>query len=339
MHVLRPIAEDDLPGLVALAHSTGGGLTTLPADESFLRDRIDDSLRAFSPRIKKPGGEYYLFVLEDTATGELVGTSGIAARVGGFDPFYSYEIRTERYAHAPLKIEKQIPVLHLKETHRGPSELCSLFLRADARRGGLGRLLSLARFLFIGAHPRRFDETIIAELRGYIDQQGKSPFWEAVGRHFFEGDFYAADFLSGLGNKEFIADLMPDHPIYAILLPPEVQAAIGKVHHDTEPARALLAAEGFSATNEVDIFDAGPQVRATVKNIRTLRVARTATVSSITADAPTASTHLLATPALDFRACLGSVSENSDATLALAAPLATALRLKVGDKLTYSPLR
>src|SRR5262245_58959728 len=120
MHIFRPIRESDFPALVGLAASIAGGLTSLPKDEAFLQERIDDSLRAFNPKVRKPGSEHYLFVLEDTATSEVVGTSGIAARVGGYDPFYSYEIRREKFVHAPLKIEKEIPVLHLKETHRGP---------------------------------------------------------------------------------------------------------------------------------------------------------------------------------------------------------------------------
>ncbi len=339
MFVFRPVRETDLGALVGLAQATGGGLTTLPPDAEFLEDRIHDSLRAFSPRVRKPAGEYYLFVLEDTATGEIVGTSGIASRVGGFEPFYSYEIRSECYAHRPLRIEKEIATLHLKESHRGPSEVCSLFLRADCRRDGNGRLLSLARFHFIGAFRRRFTETIIAELRGYIDQTGRSPFWEAVGRPFFEFDFYRADVLSGLGEKEFIADLMPDHPIYVPLLPPEVQAVIGRVHHDTEPALALLRAEGFVATNEVDIFDAGPLVRAEVAALRTIRKTETAPVREILGDADDgAATHLLSNGALDFRACAGTVVAQAGG-VALAAPFAEALRLRVGDTLCFSPIK
>src|SRR5882724_6628520 len=256
MFVLRPVRETDLPKLIELARSISGGLTTLPANEAFLEERIDDSSRAFNPKIKKPGGEYYLFILEDISNGDIVGTAGIASRVGGFDPFYSYEIRPEKFVHVPLKIAKDIPVLHLKATHRGPSEICSLFLRADCRRGGLGRLLSLARFVFMRCFPKRFDQTVIAELRGYLDQENKSPFWESVGRHFFEHDFYHADGLSGLGNKEFIADLMPKYPIYIPLLPVSVQAVIGRVHYETVPALNLLLAEGFVQTTEVDIFDA-----------------------------------------------------------------------------------
>lgn len=338
MHVLRPVRETDLPALVALARSIGGGLTTLPPDANFLDDRIHESLRAFNPRVRKPGGEYYLFVLEDTATGEVIGTSAIASCVGGFDPWYSYELRQEKFIHAPLQIEKEIATLHLKESHRGPSEVCSLFLHADRRRDGNGRLLSLARFLFIGAFRPRFTDTVIAELRGYIDQTGRSPFWEAVGRPFFEFDFYRADLLSGLGEKEFIADLMPDHPIYVPLLAPEVQAVIGRVHHDTEPARALLRAEGFAATNEVDIFDAGPLFRADVAELRTIRLGQTATVCEIINSATDGRTHLLANGALDFRACLGAVTPRPDG-VALAQPLADALRLRAGDLVQFSPIK
>lgn len=338
MHILRPIRETDLPGLVALTRSIDGTLTTLPPDEAFLRDRIDESLRAFSPHVKKAGSEFYLFVLEDRETRELVGTSGIAARVGGFEPFYSYEIRTERYEHQPLNIAKDIRVLHLKQEHRGPTEIGSLFLRADRRRGGLGRLLSLARFLFLAAYPKRFDATVIAEMRGYIDQTGRSPFWEAVGRQFFEFDFYTADALSGLGNKAFIADLMPRHPIYIPLLPPGVQAVIGKVHHDTQPALALLQSEGFAITGEVDIFDAGPLVRAAVADIRTIRERRSAPIVDVLSPAHSGNPHLLANHRLDFRACLGPVEPQGEG-VRLTGECLDALDLKVGDQVSYVPLK
>ena len=337
MHVFRPVQDSDFPGLVALTGKIAGGLTTLPADEDFLHDRIDQSLRAFAPRIRKPGGENYLFVLEDLSTREIVGTAGISARVGGFDPFYTYEIRQETYSHAPLKIEKQIAVLHLKETHRGPTEIGSLFLHPDHRRHGLGRLLSLGRFLFMAAFRERFDTTIIAELRGYIDPQGKSPFWESVGRHFFGGDFSQADFLSGLGNKEFIADLMPEHPIYVTLLPPDVQAVIGAVHHDSKPALGLLQGEGFQITNEVDIFDAGPLVRASVASLRTTRRARQIQVRAVRAGPAAVPTYLLSNGQLDFRACLGA-PELGKPGAALSNEEIAALHLSMNDAAWVSPL-
>lgn len=340
MLVLRPIREADLPGLVALAQSTGGGLTTLPPDADFLSGRIADSGRAFHPAVRRPGGENYLFALEDPAAGEIVGVSGIAARVGGFEPWYSYQIRRERHVHAPLRVEREIPVLHLRQEHRGPTELGSLFLRADRRRHGAGRLLSLGRFLFVAAFRPRFTDVIIAEFRGFIDAAGKSPFWEAVGRHFFEFDFYQADLLCGLGQKEFIADLMPRHPIYVPLLPAEVQAAIGRVHPETEPALALLLGEGFQRTDEVDIFDAGPQLRAAVGEIRTIRHARQAGVRATTASAPAgAPDRLVANGKLEFRAALGPVQEHDDGGVSLDPALAAALGVAAGDQVWFTPLR
>jgi arginine N-succinyltransferase len=337
MLVLRAIRDNDFAGLVALARTIDGTLTTLPPDEEFLRDRVDEAVRAFRPGVKRPGGEFYLFVLERLDTGEVVGTSGIASRVGGFDPFYSYEIRRERFVHAPLKIAKEIAVLHLKEVHRGPSEICSLYLRADCRRAGAGRLLSLSRFVFMAAFPMRFDATVIAEMRGYIDQEGRSPFWESVGRHFFEHDFYQADALAGIGNKAFIADLMPRHPIYVPLLPPAVQAVIGRVHHDTEPALSMLLAEGFQPTNEVDIFDAGPQLRAELAAVRTVRDVRNATIAAVEDDLA-GQPHLLANGRIDFRACIGAVT-TQESGVALTRATCAALHLQLGDRVWYAPLK
>ncbi|HEX9784342.1 MAG TPA: arginine N-succinyltransferase [Opitutaceae bacterium] len=341
IHVLRSVRESDLPFLQKLAATVEGGLTTLPNDPQFLENKIVESIRAFDPRVRKPAGEHYLFALEDVATGEVIGTSGIIACVGGFDPFYSYEIRRESFTHEPLGISKEVRVLHLKRSHKGPSEVCSLFLDPRHRASGLGRLLSLARFLFMATFPKRFDAHVIAELRGWLDEQGRSPFWESVGRHFFEWDYTTADFLSGLGNKAFIEDLMPEYPIYLSLLPPEVQAVIGRVHRDTEPALRLLLSEGFQQTDEVDIFDAGPLVRAPLAGVRTVRQSRVAVVKAIeaAADGGNGARMLVSNRAIDFRACLGCVQEIDDGTVAISTSLADALRIAKGDAVCVVPAR
>lgn len=338
-HVLRPARESDLPDLQALAASVDGGLTTLPNDSKFLENKIVDSVRAFDPRIHKPSGEYYLFVLEACATGDVIGTSGIIACVGGFEPFYSYEIRKEPFSHPPLAIEKEVRVLHLTRSHRGPAEVCSLFLHPRRRASGLGRLLSLGRFMFMRLFPDRFDDEVIAEMRGWLDESGNSPFWDSVGRHFFEKDYTTADFLSGLGNKAFIEDLMPEYPIYLSLLPREVQAVIGRVHRDTEPALKLLLEEGFSKTNEVDIFDAGPILRAALDEIRVVRKTVRSRVTSISTTASGPAVHLIARAQLDFRACLGSVERLNDGSVTLSREVASALEVEPGVSIIWAPLR
>ncbi|MBA4138418.1 MAG: arginine N-succinyltransferase, partial [Opitutus sp.] len=131
----------------------------------------------------------------------------------------------------------------------------------------------------------------------------------------------------------------PRHPIYIPLLAPDVQAVIGRVHHDTEPALALLLAEGFRQLEEVDIFDAGPLVHANVGELRTIVGARFARIRSAASAVHGAPDRLLANGALDFRATLGGVIEHEDGAVSLDAATAAALNVEAGDKLWLSPLR
>ena len=235
MFVLRPVTVDDLNPLMELAGRTGHGLTTLPRDGKLLRRRILDSTRAFEQMADdRPRGETYLFVLEDLSTGQVVGTSGIVSKVGGFEPFYAYRIETAVHESDVLGVRREVPLLKLVAEHNGPSEIGSLFLSPDHRKDGNGRVLSLVRFLFMAEFPDYFDKVVLAEMRGSIDPEGCSPFWDAIGRHFFAVDFCKADYLS-MVNKKFIADLMPSHPIYIPLLPKEAQAVVGQVHPQTAP--------------------------------------------------------------------------------------------------------
>ncbi|MCC5805835.1 MAG: arginine N-succinyltransferase [Opitutales bacterium] len=338
--VFRPVRESDLAALTDLVGRIADGLTSLPEHPDFLEKKIHESLRSFYPKITTPGPERYLFVLEDTATGKVVGTSGLIARVGGFDPFYTYEIRTEHQVYPPLGIDARTRVLHLKKSHKGPSEISSLFLHPDHRRTGWGKTLSLARFLFMRQRPERFEDTVIAELRGYIGPDGKSPFWEAVGSPFFRKDYYTADILSGLGEKAFIEALMPRHPVYVCLLPEAARSVIGLVHPETLAARRLLEREGFRTTNEVDIFDAGPLLKAEVRTLRTVRAARTAVVNVGQPPHPDLPRNgIVANTALDFRAVAARLPEDDRPEVVLTPDEADLLGVVTGDTVTYALFR
>ncbi|MNF61666.1 Arginine N-succinyltransferase subunit beta [compost metagenome] len=102
-------------------------------------------------------------------------------------------------------------------------------------------------------------------------------------------DFSHADHLSGLGNKAFIAELMPRQPLYTCLLTEQAQAVIGKAHSNSEPARRILCAEGFSHQGYIDIFDAGPVIEARIPDIRAVRDSQTLALALGTPDdhAPT----------------------------------------------------
>lgn len=336
--VVRPVREDDLGALLDLASSLEGTLTSLPYDARSLEARIETSLRSFDPRVRSPGSEYYMFAVEDTATDRLVGTCALMARVGGFEPSYTYEVRRERHDHEPLGIAQEMEVLHLRRDHRGPSEIGGLALRPAARGAGIGRLASLSRFLFVSAHPHRFAERVIAELRGWTDGDGLSPFWEELGRRFFACDLGEADKLSATADKAFIEDLMPRYPIYTALLSERARECIGRVHRTTEPAKAMLEQEGFRYADEVDIFDAGPVLQAPTASIRAVREARTLTVSGVSANPPEAPPMLVAGTSLDFRACLSPVDEGGGAAV-LWVRAARALRVGEGDEIVIAPVR
>src|SRR4051812_18666317 len=324
MLVFRPITPDDLPQLSELAAVAGIGLTTLPKDPQLLENRINESRRSFerlalsakaaakagadiAGASERPGGEVYLFVLEDLHTGKIVGTSAIVSKVGGFEPFYAYKIETSVAESDVLNVKKEIRYLKLVTDHNGPCEIGSLFLAPEYRKEGNGRFLSLARFLFIAERPRRFDPTVIAEMRGLVDNSGRSPFWECLGRVFFDTDFPNADYLS-MVNKKFIADLMPTHPIYIPLLPKEAQEAIGQVQEETRPAVKIVEEEGFIRSGMVDIFDAGPILTAKRDSIRTVKESSKGAIVEIT-DPPSLGTevYMVGTIKPEFRAAKGNI--------------------------------
>jgi arginine N-succinyltransferase len=84
-------------------------------------------------------------------------------------------------------------------------------------------------------------------------------------------EYSTADYLTGIGQKSFVAELMPRYPVYANLLPDAARAVIGEVHDDTRAARRMLEQEGFRYEGYVDIFDAGPTVECLRDDIRAVR--------------------------------------------------------------------
>lgn len=143
--------------------------------------------------------------------------------------------------------------------------------RPEWRKEGNGYLLSKSRFMFMAAFRDKFNDKVVAEMRGVIDEHGYSPFWQSLGKRFFSMDFSRADFLCGTGQKAFIAELMPKHPIYTHFLSQEAQDVIGQVHPQTAPARAVLEKEGFRYRNYIDIFDGGPTLECDIDRVRAIR--------------------------------------------------------------------
>jgi arginine N-succinyltransferase len=270
MIVVRAVKTGDVDALVSLAKETGPGLTTFKPDRDALAARIERSSKTMQDRAA-PHEAGYFFVMEDAGTGDVAGVCGIETQVGLEQPFYNYRVSTAVHASQELGVWTKMSLLNISHDLTGYAEVCSLFLSPRYRAHGVGGLLSRSRFMFISQFRERFPERLCAELRGHFDAEGTSPFWRAVGSHFYQIDFNAADYLSAHGRKSFLAELMPRYPVYADLLPQEAKACIGLTHRDTAPARKMLEAEGLRYENHVDIFDAGPVLECHIDDLRTVR--------------------------------------------------------------------
>lgn len=333
MMLIRPVRPGDLADILLLSGKTGIGLTSLPKDEAHLRTRIERSVATWEGGLEK-ADQGYLFVLEDTDLNRVVGVSAIEVAVGLSEPWYNFRLGTLVHASKSLNIYKPVPTLFLSNDQTGYTELCTLFLDPDHRNGKNGQLLSKVRFLFLAAFREHFSRKVIAEMRGVSDENGNSPFWESVGRHFFSMEFAEADRLTGMGQKSFIAELMPKHPLYTELLSPEARAVIGQVHPQTAPARDVLEGEGLRYSGYVDIFDAGPTLEGEIDELRAVKNSRLLTVKisdqTFAEDAPL---YLVANEHYqDFRGALVPGGNSLD-TLTIDAVTARELGVTAGDKL------
>lgn len=273
MLVVRPAGSADFDSLMELAQLSGRGFTSLPEDEPTLRERLALSEASFQAGVA-PLEAWYTLMLEDLETGVIDGVAGVKAAVGVKRPFFSFRVVTLAQSSPVLEMRFDHKALVLVNECAGWSEVGSLFLRPEKRKGGAGRLLAQSRYMLIGIEPQRFSEMVLAELRGWFDEDGSCPFWEHLASKFFRLEFDQADLMSASTNGQFILDLAPRHPIYTELLAPAARDVIGKVHRDGEAARAMLEREGFRYQGLVDLFDAGPTVAAPRDDIRTVRDAR-----------------------------------------------------------------
>ena len=252
-YVIRPITHNDFDWLYNSSKIVGAGFTSIQSDQDYLRHRLDIVEKSFAQTIPKEQ-RIFLFVRENIPSGEIVGLCGIHAKIGYQDIFYNYQISTVSESSKELGIYLEHKILSLVTNFQHASELISFWIHPKYRGQNLSRTLSISRFLFIAQFPDWFGDEIIAEIRGVSDDDGNSPFWEAIGRHFFAMDFKRADSLTLTIGKQYISDLMAHEPIYLDLLSAEAQKVVGVEHTTAGTARYVLESEGFRFNNYIDIF-------------------------------------------------------------------------------------
>ena len=224
-------------------------------------------------------------------------------------------------------------ILALSTDLEGSCEVGGLFLHPGERAGGLGLLLARSRYLFIRAHRERFADRILAELRGVIDEAGGSPFWDGLAGRFFGMNFQDADRFNATHGHQFIADLMPKHPVYTAMLSDTARAVIGIPHPSGRAAMRMLENEGFAYEKYVDIFDGGPTMTAYTDRVRSIAHARSSRV--LTCDRDGGQEALVATGRLaDFRCAYGKIREVGEA-IVLDIPCAKALGVGEDDSVMH----
>lgn len=331
MLVLRTVQLTDLPQLQRLARESLVGVTSLPDDSARLRDRILDSCTSLQQNVESPGPQNYFFVLEDLTNRRLVGCSEIVATAGFREPFYSLRNRHFTSASRELNIEHGVPALSLCQDLNGHTLLRGFHIDAALVRTAYSELLSRARLLFIAAHAQRFADVVISEIVGFSTEDGHSPFWDAVGKHFFDLPYVEAERLCGLESRTFLAHLMPQYPIYVPMLPQAAQDCIGRIHPEGQEAFDILEREGFETSSYVDLFDGGPTLHARTGDIRSIAQSQAAPVkadSSIDARGR----YLVSNDSLEhYRAIVAELDYRAGQPVVLDSRMCEALRVTEGS--------
>lgn len=331
--LIRPAKHADLQTLYEMAKLTGGGFTNLPADRETLKAKLERTEQALDHDDDVIKDELIVLVLENTNTRHVRGTCQLFTEVGQNWPFYSYRIGVLSQNSRELGRTFRAEILTLTTDLEGSSEVGGLFLHPRERAEGLGLLLARSRYLFIRQHRARFGDRILAELRGVIDEAGGSPFWDGVAGRFFGMSFQEADDFNATHGNQFIADLMPKHPIYTAMLPESARAVIGVPHPSGRAAMRMLEAEGFRRDGYVDIFDGGPTMTAPTDALRTISQARDAELAGVHSEK--GDKMLVATGRLkNFRCCYGYTQIRPDGGVLLDTNCANLLKLNIGDPFT-----
>ncbi len=272
--LIRSVETGDLEALFDLANQFN--LLNMPADKAILSQKIERSVQSFAGDLEIEKAEY-LFVIQDPQIkNRVLGCSQIIAKHGNPGmPHYSFQILKVNKFSEDLGIGFIHKVLRFKENTDGPTEIGGLLVDKSMRRRPekLGRQISLIRFLFMAMRREKFKNRVLCELTPPLLEDGRSEFWEAVGRRFTGIPYQEADELSQT-HKEFIRQLFPDQDIYVCLLDSRARLAIGKVGADTLPAQIILERVGFKYLEEVDPFDGGPHFGVATEDISIIKTTK-----------------------------------------------------------------
>lgn len=262
--IVRAVQREDLPALFDLAKQFT--LLNMPADKRLIEKKIERSVSSFAGELSKAEAEY-VFVAVDTENEMIAGSSMVMAKNGTpTSPNFSYKvIKKERFSR-DLGVGFIHQILRLRANTDGPTEVGGLVVDKSYRRRPekVGRLISLTRFVYIGMNQQAFESELHSEMAPPLTEEGRSEFWEALGRRFTGMPYKEADMISSQNNG-FIQSLFPEEDIYLALLDSKARLVLGRVGEETQAALSLLNRIGFKYKDEVDPFDGGPHLGCPTK--------------------------------------------------------------------------
>ena len=226
--LVRGIQTEDIDSAMSLARQFS--LLNLPYDRAAIAQKIEQSRGSFSGEIDKEEARY-VFVIEDIDNNSISGSSQILAKHGTIqEPSYSFEVLKKERFSRDLGVGFIHQILRLKINEDGPTEIGGLVVDRNyrSRPEKVGKIISLIRFLMIGMYPDRFENKVYAQMAPPLTEEGRSEFWEALGRRFTGMPYQEADLLSQK-NREFIRSLFPEEDIYLCLLDSKARLVMGRV--------------------------------------------------------------------------------------------------------------
>jgi arginine N-succinyltransferase len=252
--LIRPAASSDVDDFYELARLAGAGFTSLPVNRELLAERLIGSERAFAGL---PG--ILTLALEDRSTKTVVGCAAVKPGGKARPHFLNFQISADGQTLTPTA------------KYGDMTEVGSLLLHPDYRAHGVGPWLARSRYLLIAADPARFGDAIFSELRGVVNEDDRSPFYDGVCAPYFNCSFADADELCAHGLQADLNALLPSEPIALAGLRAEAREAMGKPHRAGRRALDYLEREGFRFEGIVDLLDGGPAVVSKTCAIRTIR--------------------------------------------------------------------
>ena len=330
------LAADEEAGLARRAKPRGSKGT--PGRESKQHGGLSGGLRNLTGQ-----SPLFLFVLEDTETQVVIGTSQIIARMGGpGQPNLSLQLTRRELWSQSLQMGVTHTVARMHKDETGPTEIGGLILQPSFRghRQKLGRLIAVVRFHFMGLHRELFADRVLAEMMGPISADGENPFFDHCTRTFINLTYDQADRFCQQ-SKEFILALFPQEDIYLTLLAPEARAVIGTVGPETVPARRMLENMGFKHHMRVDPFDGGPHLEAVMDEISIVRGTRRLRLAEAAGAAHAFGSSAIVSTLDDdgeFRAVQTECDLDRSGRVVLPRPVMEALAGKPGMEVGHTPM-